>query len=193
MIIVCGVGALGSHLVQFLRNEKDEIRIVDFDRVEAKNVAAQFHSKPNVGKTKVISLSRTMDFLYGREVLTNSSRLDANNVDIVLKNKGVPARLVVDCFDNAASRKLVQDYCRKHGVPCLHGALAADGQYGRVLWSENFVIDSEGGPGIPTCEDDRHLPFIAIVAGYLARSAQVFLRDSKKVGYAISPGGTVCI
>jgi molybdopterin/thiamine biosynthesis adenylyltransferase len=183
--VICGVGALGSHLVQFLRNEKDDIRIVDFDRVEHTNLATQLHGKPNVGKTKVVSLSRTMDFLYGRQLLTNSSKLDSSNVDILLPH----AKLVVDCFDNAASRKIVQDFCVAKNIPCLHGALAADGQYGRVVWSEKFVIDSESRAGAPTCEGDQHLPFIALVSAYLASAAQAFLRDGKRTGYAISPAG----
>lgn len=56
MIVIVGVGALGSHLVQFIRNEQVDIRIIDFDRVEQKNVMSQFHGKPGVGKSKVAAL-----------------------------------------------------------------------------------------------------------------------------------------
>ena len=64
MIVIVGVGALGSHLVQFMRNEKIEIKIIDFDRVEQKNVMSQFHGKPGVGKSKVDALKQAMDFFF---------------------------------------------------------------------------------------------------------------------------------
>jgi molybdopterin/thiamine biosynthesis adenylyltransferase len=43
---------------------------------------------------------------------------------------------VVDTFDNAASRQLVQEQCRSRGLPCLHVGLFAD--YGEVVWDECY-------------------------------------------------------
>ena len=189
MIVIIGIGALGSHLVQFIRNEKVDIKIVDFDRVEQKNVMSQFHGKPGVGKNKVDALKQTMDFLFKRNLQIVSHKLVENNVDVLMKD----ATLVIDCLDNGASRKLVQDYARKHNLPCLHGALAPGGAFGRVVWTEQFVIDSEVGVGAATCEDGEFLPFIALTAAYLARSVQLFLKDKKKVGFSISPVGVVAI
>ena len=189
MIVIVGVGALGSHLVQFIRNEKVDIRVVDFDRVEQKNVMSQFHGKPGVGKSKVEALKQTMDFLFKRSVQTVGHKLVDNNVDQLMKG----ATLVVDCLDNGAARKLVQDYVRKHSLPCLHGALAPGGEFGRSIWDEQFVIDSEAGAGAATCEDGEFLPFIALTAAYMARSIQVFLREQKKIGFSISPVGVVAI
>lgn len=189
MIVIIGVGALGSHLVQFIRNEKVDIKIVDFDRVEQKNVMAQFHGKPGVGKSKVLALQQTMDFLFKRQLAVVSNKLVENNVDALLKG----ATLVVDCLDNGASRKLVQDYVRSHGLPCLHGALAPGGAFGRVVWDEQFMIDSEVGAGAATCEDGEFLPFIALTAAYMARSVQLFLKDGKKIGFSISPVGALAI
>lgn len=189
MLVVLGIGALGSHLVQFTRNEKVDIRIVDFDHVEQKNVLSQFHGKPGVGKKKVEALKQTMDFLFKRTLQVVSHKLVENNIDALMKG----TTLVVDCLDNYASRKLVQDYVREHNLPCLHGALAPGGAFGRVIWTENFVIDSELGAGAATCEDGEFLPFIALTAAYMARSVQIFLRDKRKVGFSISPAGSVAV
>lgn len=189
MMVIVGVGALGSHLVQFIRNEKVDIRIIDFDRVEQKNVMSQFHGKPGVGKNKVAALQQTMDFLFKRPINTVSHKLVDNNIEVLMQR----ATLVVDCLDNGASRKLVQDYVRKHDLPCLHGALAPGGEFGRSVWDEQFVIDSELGAGAVTCEDGEFLPFIALTAAYMARSIQLFLKDKKKVGFSISPFGVVAI
>ena len=189
MMVIVGVGALGSHLVQFVRNEKMDIRIVDFDRVEQKNVMSQFHGRPGVGKSKVSALQQTMDFFFKRSLQVVGHKLVANNIDVLMKD----ATLVIDCLDNGAARKLVQDYVRKHNLPCLHGALAPNGEFGRSIWDEKFAIDSEAGAGAATCEDGEFLPFIALTAAYMARSVQIFLRAKKKVGFSISPAGSVAI
>jgi hypothetical protein len=189
MITIVGVGALGSHLVQFIRNEKVDIKVIDFDRVEQANVMSQFHGKPSVGKNKVAALQQTMDFLFKRNLQVVSHKLVENNIDVLLKD----ATLVVDCLDNAASRKLVQDYVRVHNLPCLHGALAPGGAFGRVIWDPAFVIDSEVGAGAATCEDGEFLPFIALTAAYMARSVQLFLKDGKQIGFSISPVGAIAI
>jgi hypothetical protein len=61
------------------------------------------------------------------------------------------------------------------------------------VWDDAFVIDSEVGAGAATCEDGEFLPFIALTAAYMARSVQIFLRDKRKVGFSISPAGSVAI
>lgn len=186
-IVVLGVGALGSHTVQLLRSHGATLRVVDFDRIETKNVASQFHGKPNVGKNKAQSLVQTMNFLFGTKVDAIPHRLVGDNIAKLLEG----ADLVIECFDNGASRRLVQDYVRKNGIPCLHGAVDANGSFGRVIWDEAFAVDDEPEGGAATCEDGAHLPFIGIVSAYIAKTAQVFLKTGKKLGYSISPGGTI--
>jgi molybdopterin/thiamine biosynthesis adenylyltransferase len=181
-VTIVGVGALGSHVVQFLRNEA-QLRVIDFDRVEAKNMLSQFHGKPGGGKLKVEALKGVMQFLWGMQIETNSNKLVAQNADALLGN----SNLVIDCLDNGASRRLLQNNVRQpHVIPCLHGALAADGAFGRVIWDEHFVVDDET-VGAATCEDGAHLPFIVTVASFIARSAQLFLKTGKKQGWSIAP------
>lgn len=187
-IVIVGVGALGSHVVQFLRNVDATLRVVDFDRVEQRNVMAQFHGKPNVGKAKVQSLQQAMNFLFARKVEVVPHKLVENNAKEILGS----ADLVVDCLDNGAGRRVIQGFVRASKVPCLHGALAADGTFGSVLWDEHFVIDDETGNG-KTCEDGEHLPFIVMVSAYLAQSAQAFMKSGRKLGFNVHPGGVVKI
>src|SRR5262245_66462519 len=99
LIIVVGVGALGSHVVQLIRNVGATIRVVDFDRVEQKNVASQFHAKQSVGKSKVVGLQQTMQFLFGLKIEVVPHKLVAENSNELLGK----ADLVIDCLDNGAS------------------------------------------------------------------------------------------
>lgn len=188
LVTIIGAGALGSHLVQFLRSEDIDSRVIDFDRVEQRNLASQFHGKPNVGKLKVEALNQTMQFLWARRFVALTRRLEPTNVQQLIHGESA---LVIDCVDNGATRRLIQQHVRDHGLPCLHGALAPNGGYGRVIWDEHFVIDDEAGQGAATCEDGAHLPFIGIVSAYLAYAAQAFLRTGKKKGYSISPAGVL--
>lgn len=182
-VVIVGVGALGSHLVQFLRSVPADLFLVDFDRVEQKNTLSQFHARNSVGKNKVQSLQQAMKFLWNTKVEGTPHKLTADNVEQVLSG----ADLLIDCLDNAEARGLVQAYARKHSVACLHGALSADGQLGRVVWDESFTIDSEGDSGAATCEDGEHLPFIGMAATYLARSAQEYLKSGRKLGWQVYP------
>lgn len=187
VITIVGIGALGSHLVPLLRNEGVDLRVIDFDRVEQKNTASQFHGKPHVGKSKVESLKQTMKLLWNLNICTVPNKLTKDNVRELLGKSD----LVIDCVDNGEARRLIQGYVRAEGIPCLHGALDATGSFGRVIWTESFRIDDESSGGQATCENGDFLPFIAITAAYLARSAQVYLRDGKKVGFSITPTGTI--
>jgi molybdopterin/thiamine biosynthesis adenylyltransferase len=189
VITIVGVGALGSHVAQFLRNVEAELRIIDMDKIETKNTKSQFHSVTNVGKSKATSLQQTLNFLFRTKVSTFTSKLVANNVNQLLGG----STLILDCLDNAESRRLVQSYAQEHNIPCLHGALAANGAFGQVLWTDKFRIDSEVGSGAATCEDGRHLPFIAMVSSLMAQSAQTFLTNQKKLNFQIHPAGIIFI
>jgi len=186
-ITIVGVGALGSHFVQFARGFPAALKIIDFDRVEQKNVASQFHAKTSVGKGKVLGLQQTVQLLWGMKLTTVPHKLTSENEAQILGG----ADLIVDCLDNGAARRIVQGFVRKNTIPCVHGALAADAAFGRVVWDESFAIDDEPGEGAPTCEDGVHLPFIALASSLLARAVQVFITDGKKIGYQIRPNGVV--
>jgi len=181
-VVIVGVGALGSHVVQFLRSCEIKLKVIDFDRVEQKNVLSQFHGKTHVGKSKVQALSQIMNMMWGVKLETVSNKLTADNVEALFKG----ADLIIDCLDNGEGRRVIQRYVRETGVPCLHGALAADGGMGRVVWDEHFRIDDEGSGGA-TCEDGEHLPFIGLASAYLARAAQEYLATGKQLNFQAFP------
>jgi len=187
-ITVVGVGALGSHVVMMLRNLKATLRVIDFDRVEQKNVSAQFHGKPNVGKGKTQSLQQTMNYLFGTKLAVIPHKLTTEN-DVQLLGG---SDLIIDCLDNGWARRIVQAFARQNAIPCLHGALAAEGSFGRVIWDENFVID-DASTGGATCEDGEHLPFICVTASLLAKSAQDFFKQGRKIGFQIHAQGVVLV
>ena len=182
-VTVIGVGALGSHFCLFARNFAD-LKVIDDGRVKSKSPLAQFHGKPQIDRNKTQAIQQTMQFLFGSRLVVVPHRLTADNLQPLLDG----ADLLIDCLDNAPSRELVQRFARSSMTPCLHGALAANGEYGRVVWDEYFRID-DAARGAATCDDGAHLPFIAMVSSLLSRAAQEFLGSGRKIGFEVHPAG----
>jgi len=140
-----------------------------------------------VGRNKAEALAKLFQGLFKIRLKPLPRRLAVDNVEQLLSG----ASLVVDCVDNGATRRLIQTYVREHDIPCVHGALSADGAFGRVVWDEHFKIDDENVEGEATCEGGEHLPFIGFVSSILATQVRDFINDGTKKNYNIFPGGTV--
>lgn len=184
-IVFCGVGALGSAAALASRNLDVAFRWVDFDRVESKNLLSQAFVKQSVGKNKAQAFKLQLHNFYGVRSEALGVRLVAANVAELLGD----ADLVVDSFDNAASRQVLCDFVRARQIACVHGALSADGDCGLVRWDADFVPDDEDTPGQPTCEGGEHLPFISVVAAVLARSVAEFVDNGEMRSSMISRSG----
>ncbi len=186
-IVVCGIGALGSTAVQYCRNLDAELRLVDFDRVESKNLSAQWFVKQSVGKNKAEAARLQLANFYGAKAEAFGVRLAPTNAAQLLAG----CELAVDCFDNADSRNALAEAARTASVPLLHAALAGDGTFGIVRWDERFVADREDVAGQATCEGGEHLPMIGLVGATLARAIQDFARGGDRRDYMISLSGVV--
>lgn len=188
-VVVVGVGALGSHVVQLGRSLPVQWKVIDFDRIEAKNVLAQFHTRMGVGKNKAQALQQAMQGMFGVKIDAVPHRLSADNSEVLLGD----ADLVVDCLDNAEARTLVQQFVRARGIACVHGALAPGGELGRVVWDHLFVIDSEDTPGQQTCEGGEHLAFIAQTAATLAQAIAIYVGDRRQISTQLLPTQSIVL
>ena len=183
-IVFCGVGALGSSAAILCRNLEATLVLVDFDRVESKNLLAQAFVKQSVGKNKADALKLQLSNFYGVKVEAHGVRLTQDNVEALCGT----ADLLVDAFDNAASRELLSAFARRTDKPLVHAAISADGTFGLVRWDERFTADAEDAPGQPTCEGGEHLPMIGLVSATLARAVQEFCADATKHDRMITLG-----
>jgi molybdopterin/thiamine biosynthesis adenylyltransferase len=134
-VTLCGAGAVGSNLADNLvRQGLTHLRAIDHDRVEAHNVSTQLYGEADVGTWKVEALRNRLFRATGVEIEPVRKELTASNARQLLKD----CDLVVDAFDNSASRQLVQDQCRTAQTPCLHVGLYAD--YCEVVWDEHYRV-----------------------------------------------------
>ncbi|MHC4877789.1 MAG: ThiF family adenylyltransferase [Planctomycetota bacterium] len=137
-VTVCGAGALGSQLTDSLtRQGFRNLRIIDHDRVEEHNVGTQVYGLCDVGVWKVEALRSHVFRMTEVDIDARRVELSERTVRKCLQESD----LVVDAFDNSASRKLVQQHCHERGIPCLHIGLSAG--YGEVIWNDNYRVPAD--------------------------------------------------
>lgn len=175
-LVFAGVGAIGSHAATLCRNLDATLVFVDFDRVESKNLLAQAFVKPSLQKNKAEALKLQLLNFHGVKAEAFGVRVGADNVDTLMKG----ATVIVDAFDNAASRRVLSAYARRAGTPLVHAGISADGSFGLVRWDERFEPDEEDRPDQPTCEGGEHLPLLGVLAATLARVLQDFLKSGER-------------
>jgi molybdopterin/thiamine biosynthesis adenylyltransferase len=184
-ITFLGVGALGSTAVVLCRSLGAELRLVDFDRVESKNLLAQVFVKQSLNKNKAQAMKLQLMNFWGIKSEAFGVRLTKDNDEELLSGSD----LVVDCFDNHDSRMVASDYCREVEIPLLHAALSGDGSFGLVRWDEDFTPDREDAAGAATCEGGEHLPMIGLLGATLARTIQRFVVDGERDAYMVTLSG----
>jgi molybdopterin-synthase adenylyltransferase len=157
-ITLCGAGAVGSNLADNLvRQGVMQLRVIDHDRIEEHNVGPQLYGESEVGTWKVEALRNRLFRATGVEVEAIRKELTGGNVRQLLKD----CDLVIDAFDNAASRQLIQDHCRSTGAACLHVGLHAD--YCEVVWDEHYRVPRDVAGDVCDYPLARNLALLSVV------------------------------
>lgn len=184
---LCGAGALGSNLADMLvRQGFQRLRVIDRDRVEEHNVSTQVYGQDDVGARKVDVLRNHVFRVVGLEIEAVGKELSERTVRKLLENSGI----VIDAFDNSASRRILFDYCHQEGIPCLHAGLFAD--YGEVVWNENYRVPGDVGEDVCDYPLARNLVLLtaAVASEALVRFVLQGLRQNWSItlaDFAIRP------
>uniref|UniRef100_B8HV35 UBA/THIF-type NAD/FAD binding protein n=1 Tax=Cyanothece sp. (strain PCC 7425 / ATCC 29141) TaxID=395961 RepID=B8HV35_CYAP4 len=137
-VTVCGAGALGGNLTENLaRTGFGRLKLIDRDRIEERNLATQPYYRSDVGAFKAKILANHLYRAIGTPVSLETKELTSANVVQLLQD----SQLIVDTFDNSASRQLLKTYADQTGIPCLHAGLAAD--YAEVVWNPVYRVPSD--------------------------------------------------
>jgi molybdopterin-synthase adenylyltransferase len=156
-ITVCGAGAIGANLVENLaRAGYGNLTVIDFDRIEEHNLSTQPYYKSDIGGFKAKVLSNALYRAIGAKITTHTQRLTVENTATLLKS----ADLVIDAFDNSASRQILKDYSLQTGVDCLHAGLAAD--YAEVIWNADYRVPSNAKEDICDYPLARNLVMLTV-------------------------------
>ena len=156
-VTLCGAGALGSHLADNLaRQGVGRLRVIDRDRVEEHNVGTQLYGESEVGAWKVEALRGRLFRAAGVEADAIRKELTDANARPLLQGAGV----VIDAFDNSASRRRVQQACRALALPCLHVGLFAD--YAEVVWDGAYRVPADAAGDVCDYPLARNLVLMAV-------------------------------
>ena len=178
-VVLCGAGAVGSNLADALaRQGVRGIRVIDRDRVEPHNPATQVYTSEDVGTLKAEALKDQIFRAVGVEIEAVAKDLTAANARKLLKG----ADLVIDGFDNSASRGLVTVTCLSEGWACLHVGLNAD--YGEVRWNERYRVP--GDAGVDVCEYPLERNLVQLVTAVAAEVAVRFLIEGGREEYSVT-------
>ena len=181
-LTVCGAGALGANIVENLaRMGFRRLRVVDRDRVEARNLSTQPYYRADAGAFKARMLANALYRALGVEVDARTEELTAANAPKLLAESA----LVVDAFDNSASRRVLKEYAATAGLACLHAGLAGD--YAEVVWNEIYRVPSAAQDDVCDYPLARNLVMLTVavacesitefVAHGTRRSHTITLRD----------------
>ncbi|HTU18505.1 MAG TPA: ThiF family adenylyltransferase [Gemmataceae bacterium] len=156
-VTLCGAGALGSHLAENLvRQGFRALRVIDRDRVEEHNIGTQIYHESDIGIWKAEVLRHRLFRAAGVEIGSITKEMSERNVRSLVKETD----LVLDTFDNSASRRLVQEHCRAARLPCLHVGLFAD--YAEVVWDEHYRIPEDVDGDVCDYPLARNLVLLAV-------------------------------
>jgi molybdopterin-synthase adenylyltransferase len=182
-VTVCGAGALGANLVETLaRMGLRRLRVIDRDRVEARNLSTQPWAQQDIGAPKVRALAHALYRAVG-------ARLDPLHVELTPANAVrllVGSTVVVDAFDNMPSRAAVAEGCRQLAVPCLHIALGGGGDYGCGLWDAAYAHGSMAPAGADGCDYPLTRPLALLVAAAGAEALVCHLLDGSRRGFDLT-------
>lgn len=172
LITICGAGTLGANLAETLaRMGFTRLRLIDRDRVEARNLSVQPYSRAEIGAPKARAMANMLYRAIQARVEPQITELTAANAPDLLHESA----LVVDAFDNYLARAAVSFETRTTEIPCLHIGFSPDGLYGSGLWEPDYQVPQER-PGDP-CDYPLTRPFALSLAALAARAITDFLRD----------------
>lgn len=187
LVTVCGAGAIGSQLCDNLaRQGFRRLRVIDRDRVEEHNVSTQIYGLADVGGKKVDVLRNRLFRGAEIEIDAVAKELTESNARAALRG----SEIVVDAFDNSASRRLVQNECRASGLACLHVGLFAD--YCEIIWDEAYRVPEDTAGDVCEYPLARNLILlsVAIASETLVRYVLEGVKESRSatlLDFAVRP------
>ncbi|MDB9311613.1 ThiF family adenylyltransferase [Spirulina sp. CS-785/01] len=156
-ITLCGAGALGANLTENLaRCGLGQLRVIDCDRIEERNLSTQPYYKSDIGAQKAKILTNSLYRALGLVIDGKTKELTPDNCSQLLRQ----TNLVIDTFDNSVARRAVTDYCLQENIACLHIGLASD--YAEIIWNARYRVPSATQDDVCDYPLARNLVLLAV-------------------------------
>lgn len=170
-ILIAGCGSLGSNIALMLARHglPIEFTLLDFDRIEEKNIGNQVYTRRHIGLTKTAALSNILADVGATKVRIANTRLNTAHW-----GKQYVIDIAVDAFDNAQSRILLDS------DKVLHCGVALG--YGEVKWNSVYVFPKD----MPAegCDVQAALTTTMITATMAVESILRFIKTGERLSTA---------
>lgn len=122
-IVIIGAGSTGSFLALTLaKMGVCSIKVIDYDKVEAKNIPNQFFRTQDIGKYKVEALKAIIQDFTDTEIQTENLKIEEGyNFDFDLNT------LFIFCLDNMESRKLIYEKLKDFPIRLMDTRFGSEG------------------------------------------------------------------
>lgn len=189
-IVVCGCGAIGSNLIVQLSKQYPTVNLIgiDFDKVEARNIRTQAFFREHVGMPKVQAIRGILSRFSEKVLFTGiNKRIDSYKDVLSIIDAAVPSEndvIVVDCFDNSASRAMLTGTLGT--IPCLHMGFSP--QYtAEIIWDEQYTVPGDVDPAAgDICSMDDAVSFIHFVVNFGVLNISQMFTAGKQQSYLIT-------
>jgi molybdopterin/thiamine biosynthesis adenylyltransferase len=177
LVTVCGAGALGANITESLaRSGFAKLRVIDRDRVEERNLSTQPFYRADIGAHKAKILANSLYRAVGVQVDARALELKGDNARKLLDG------VVVDAFDNSASRAAVKAACEEAKLPCLHVGLANG--YAEVIWNESYRVPSDAQDDI--CDYPLARNLVMLTAAVACEVVTTYVAAGRRESFTIT-------
>lgn len=132
-VTIMGIGGAGSSVINnLLLLGVGELVAIDHDRVELSNLNRQFiHNMEHIGMRKIDSLMVYAQRLNPQvKVIAQEVKIDETTIDEEVNPK---TDVIIDTFDQWASRSIVNRFAVKHKIPYLMAGVVSNCFYTALL------------------------------------------------------------
>jgi molybdopterin-synthase adenylyltransferase len=176
-VLIVGLGGLGCIVANLLSRLKINLTLVDFDVVSSSNLERQIlYDKDDLSKKKVVIAKKKLEQFTNIKIIDDGITKD-NIARIIPKDTD----LVIDCTDNAPSRLILNDYCKKHRINWIYSA--AVGSIGAIYFVKPegpcYRCINQEKSGETSCDIGVLSSLVVMIASMTANIAVNYLANEK--------------
>ena len=191
-IVICGCGALGSHIIEALARagfctREGAIILVDNAEYSIENISTSVVFPHQLYQSKVNVCEQNVSLLgNGTNITPIKTYLNSVNVRKIARMGDI----VIDCFDdtnNLEGRKVLIEWWKNsdRSVSILHLGMNAE-EIGCVLWNEKYELPEFQRVNEDICDHAMSLSMILIVTALALKSVYHYLSEKQYLNYLIN-------
>lgn len=179
---VFGLGAIGSNLIiQLMKQYPDHGFFgYDFDTIEDRNIGPQAFFMEHIGAPKSMVIP-TIASRFNRKIKYKpiNKKVETPQLDII----NDPNNIILDCFDNTQSRKLL---CTGKAKNVLHIGFSPF-YTAEIMWDKDYDVPGDVDPTKnDICEMGDATPFIHFIVNFAALTISKYINDEINDSYIIT-------